>query len=67
MLKRIWAKITGQPTAEWPNGFICLTPYLQNLDPIDNPRTRIREDGRSEKEVGRDKKTDKTIWLPLSD
>ncbi|WP_282169084.1 hypothetical protein [Ruegeria atlantica] len=67
MLKRIWAKITGKPVQRRPQDFYCLTPYLQNLEPIENPRTRTRQDGGTDREIGRDRKTGKTIWLPVSD
>lgn len=66
MLKRMWAKITGKPSCKRPHDFYCLTPYLNSLNPIENPRTRIRG-GQREREAGRDSRTGKTIWLPLSD
>ncbi len=66
MLKRMWAMITRKPSRKHPQDFYCLTPYLNSLDPIENPRTRIR-DGQKEREAGRDRRTGKTIWLPLSD
>ncbi len=66
MLKQMWAKITWKPSHKHPQVFHCLTPYLNSLDPIENPHTRIR-DGQKEREAGRDRRTGKTIWLPLSD
>ena len=66
MLKSLLSKFRTK-TVDKPDAFYCLTPYLNTLDPIKNPRTRIRNDGQKEKEVGKDRKTGRTIWLPLSD
>lgn len=66
MLKSLLAKIRTK-TVDKPDVFYCLTPYLNTLEPVENPRTRTREDGQKEREVGKDRKTGRTIWLPLSD